>query len=156
MAERYLIYSGEHRAFWRPNSTGYCDVKNLHQAGRYTAEEAAEILGFAGPEKQLKRMKVFDLGDYVAWYSEKRNGEKVCHVGIVKAIVPMHELPFEVYKAKGSGFMRTYSYNEKWWRHKANDIVSFLVGVEDWPWPRLYHPAVSKLFLVNKDNLYGF
>ncbi len=156
MAERYLIYSGEHGAFWRSNSTGYCDAKDMNKAGRYTAEEAAEIAGKIGPEKQLKLMKIFDLGDYVAWYSEKRNGEKSCRVGIVKAVVPMRQSPFETYKLKGSGFMMTYHYNEKWWRHKASEMVSFLVGVEDYPWPRLYHPAVSKMFSVNKDKLYGF
>lgn len=40
-AERCLIWSNEHRAWWRPNSCGY--TTHLAAAGRYSQAEAAAI-----------------------------------------------------------------------------------------------------------------
>lgn len=34
----YVIWSHEHDQWWRPDSMGY--TPNLHEAGRYTREEA--------------------------------------------------------------------------------------------------------------------
>lgn len=39
---RYLIWSFEHQAWWRPNSNGY--TTDLAQAGRYSQEEAGRIV----------------------------------------------------------------------------------------------------------------
>lgn len=41
----FLIWSEEHRAWWRPYARGYTD--SIVQAGRYTAERAAEIVNAA-------------------------------------------------------------------------------------------------------------
>jgi len=41
----YVIWSIEHRAWWRPHGWGYCDT--LCEAGRYTKGEAAEIIARA-------------------------------------------------------------------------------------------------------------
>ncbi|MET4238596.1 hypothetical protein [Bradyrhizobium sp. RT10b] len=41
MPAEYLIYSNEHRAFWRPASRGYTLL--LHEAGRYGEREAKAI-----------------------------------------------------------------------------------------------------------------
>lgn len=38
---KYLIWSNEHNAWWRPNGNGY--TKSIEEAGRYTFERAAEI-----------------------------------------------------------------------------------------------------------------
>ncbi len=38
---QYLIWSNEHRAYWRPQSAGY--TKRKSQAGRYSLDEAVEI-----------------------------------------------------------------------------------------------------------------
>lgn len=38
MEERYLVWSNEHRAWWRPNAQGY--TISLEKAGRYTRDEA--------------------------------------------------------------------------------------------------------------------
>ena len=47
----WLIWSGEHRAWWRPDARGYCEF--LAGAGRYTFEEAAQITEHCGPEKKI-------------------------------------------------------------------------------------------------------
>lgn len=39
--EKYLIWSNEHQAWWRPNSQGY--TVHLEAAGRYDSGEAIEI-----------------------------------------------------------------------------------------------------------------
>lgn len=36
----YLVWSNEHRAYWRPNKSGY--TTNWLEAGRYSADDAAE------------------------------------------------------------------------------------------------------------------
>jgi hypothetical protein len=41
-APRYLIWSNEHGAWWRPNRNGYTTVIEL--AGQYPPEEAKEIV----------------------------------------------------------------------------------------------------------------
>lgn len=38
MQDVYLVWSNEHRAWWRPNSAGY--TTQLDKAGRYTKNEA--------------------------------------------------------------------------------------------------------------------
>lgn len=42
MNERWLIWSLEHRQWWRPNSHGY--TPNRDEAGRYGFEEAKQIV----------------------------------------------------------------------------------------------------------------
>lgn len=39
--EEYFVWSNEHRAWWRPNSRGYC--LNIADAGIYSREEAIAI-----------------------------------------------------------------------------------------------------------------
>ena len=45
MDEQYLVWSNEHRCWWRANSAGY--TRNVRYAGRYTRAEAIEISGTA-------------------------------------------------------------------------------------------------------------
>lgn len=45
MDEQYLVWSNEHRAWWRPARCGY--VRDVRGAGRYTRAEAIEISGTA-------------------------------------------------------------------------------------------------------------
>jgi hypothetical protein len=40
--DTFLIWSEEHRAWWRPYARGYTD--SIVQAGRYTADRAAQIV----------------------------------------------------------------------------------------------------------------
>jgi len=37
----YLIWSNEHRSWWRPNRVGY--TQHIEQAGRYSRDDAMEI-----------------------------------------------------------------------------------------------------------------
>ena len=41
MREPYLVWSNEHRSWWRANSQGY--AKSIEEAGVYTREEAVNI-----------------------------------------------------------------------------------------------------------------
>ena len=43
MDEQYLVWSNEHRAWWRPKRCGY--VRDVRGAGRYSRQEAIEISG---------------------------------------------------------------------------------------------------------------
>lgn len=43
--DRWLIWSNEHKQWWRSNSHGYCSFKK--DAGRYTYKEACEIVAGA-------------------------------------------------------------------------------------------------------------
>lgn len=45
MDEQYLVWSNEHRAWWRPKSAGY--TYDVRAAGRYTSAEAIDISGTA-------------------------------------------------------------------------------------------------------------
>jgi hypothetical protein len=46
----YLIWSNEHRAWWRPDRQGY--TKRVADAGRYSEAEALEICANAIPGRQ--------------------------------------------------------------------------------------------------------
>lgn len=41
MDQEYLVWSNEHRAWWRPNSRGY--TIDMTKAGRYSREDAIKI-----------------------------------------------------------------------------------------------------------------
>lgn len=41
MSDQYLVWSNEHRAWWRPNSAGY--TRFVESAGRYSRAEAIDI-----------------------------------------------------------------------------------------------------------------
>jgi hypothetical protein len=43
--EQYLVWSNEHRAWWRPKSAGY--TRDVRKAGRYDRQTAIEISGTA-------------------------------------------------------------------------------------------------------------
>lgn len=67
----HLVWSAEHRGFWRPNRCGY--TWRAWEAGRYTAAEAAQICeqasyGFAGgPDDSPPEVAVYigDLPDLI-------------------------------------------------------------------------------------------
>lgn len=47
-----LIYSGEHRAYWRPNGEGYTTDRDC--AGRWWLQDAIEQTRHCGPEKRIE------------------------------------------------------------------------------------------------------
>lgn len=48
----WLIWSGEHKAWWRPDAKGYCVF--VGSAGRYTRSDAQAWIDHAGPKKLLE------------------------------------------------------------------------------------------------------
>lgn len=40
--QKWLVWSNEHKAWWRPNRAGYCFKRA--SAGRYSFDEACEIV----------------------------------------------------------------------------------------------------------------
>lgn len=50
---KYVIWSHDHCAFWRPNSKGYTQALDL--AGRYSEDEAREITTRSCPRSWSER-----------------------------------------------------------------------------------------------------
>lgn len=48
----WLIWSGEHQAWWRENARGYS--LQVGGAGRYTRSDAEAYIAASGPEKKLE------------------------------------------------------------------------------------------------------
>jgi hypothetical protein len=48
---KVLIYSNQHRAYWRSNAQGYCLLKE--EAGKYSFEDALQLTMHCGSEKQI-------------------------------------------------------------------------------------------------------
>lgn len=49
--DKVLIWSGEHRMWWRPEGKGYS--QDIHHAGIYTRVEAEDYTSHCGPEKMI-------------------------------------------------------------------------------------------------------
>lgn len=47
-----VIWSGEHRAYWRANASGYC--ADIRDAGAYRRAEAERLTRHCGPEKRIE------------------------------------------------------------------------------------------------------
>jgi hypothetical protein len=67
MSYQWLVWSNEHRAYWRPDKAGYTIFAKA--AGRYTEEQAIDICRFARsrgedgnppPETMIREDCVFD------------------------------------------------------------------------------------------------
>jgi hypothetical protein len=52
MSDKVIIYSGQHGAYWGPNTCGY--VYSPLEAGLYTREEAEGRVNGCGPEKKVE------------------------------------------------------------------------------------------------------
>lgn len=59
---KYLIWSFEHRGWWAPNKYGY--KHTVAEAGRYSAEEAVEIIAndIMREEIPVREMEATDTG----------------------------------------------------------------------------------------------
>lgn len=67
--ERYLVWSNQHKCWWRPNSAGY--TRDVREAGRYSRAEAVDISwtarsGWLDPKKIPDEIAVAegDLPDF--------------------------------------------------------------------------------------------
>ena len=54
--QRCVIWSGEHRAYWRANASGYTTL--LDGAGVYPRAEAERLTRHCGPEKRITILPV--------------------------------------------------------------------------------------------------
>lgn len=62
--DEWLIWSGEHNAWWGPNGGGYTmrgEPEGLMGAGVYTRAEAEKWTRACGPEKQIKPIPLADM-----------------------------------------------------------------------------------------------
>lgn len=66
MSDKYLIWSNEHRAWWRPSSQGY--TMQIEKAGRYTRDEALKCcrardrhLDEPPPELAIREVDAIDV-----------------------------------------------------------------------------------------------
>ena len=72
MAERYLIWSHEHGAWWGPGRCGY--VASIGAAGRYTEAEAMDICTNAipGTSRQLGALPELPVSEtHVTWMHQR-------------------------------------------------------------------------------------
>lgn len=53
MSDIVVIWSGEHRAYWRTPANGYTTELN-QWTGTYSREEAESLTGHCGPEKKIE------------------------------------------------------------------------------------------------------
>lgn len=56
--KKVRIWSGEHRAWWRPNGCGYTTF--IEASGIYAFEDAYSHTAHCGPEKRIKYVVVPD------------------------------------------------------------------------------------------------
>ena len=75
--QMFVIWNWEHQAWWAPDQQGY--TEQLAQAGRYTFDEAAEIIiGHipAGEEVAMVEAEALQTGipikDFVDWMDRTR------------------------------------------------------------------------------------
>lgn len=71
----YLIWSNEHRAWWRPNAHGY--TVHIEQAGRYTRDEAVkhsrcrdQYRGEPLPELPIREDDLKEVSNPMHWTTE--------------------------------------------------------------------------------------
>ena len=70
---KYLIWSFEHNAWWRPNECGY--TENIDEAGRYEPEDAKRIVAnsILCEEIAILESVAVELGSPYHWpYCHKR------------------------------------------------------------------------------------
>ena len=82
-AKKHVIYSGEHRAYWGANRSGYVD--DLLGAGLYSRKEAESATEHCGPEKLISITSLLPL---LSTVREGTVGEL-----LLKAIVPPARTP---------------------------------------------------------------
>lgn len=61
----YLIWSNEHRAWWRPQRQGY--TSSIHEAGQYTRENAFKICKNANYEHFFDERCVATPNEIAVW-----------------------------------------------------------------------------------------
>lgn len=62
---QYLIWSGEHECYWRPDASGY--TKRICEAGRYSLEDAKKRTSHCGPEKRIEIEPIAALSPIRGW-----------------------------------------------------------------------------------------
>lgn len=90
MSDAWVIWSYEHNAWWRPGRMGYTTL--LTEAGRYTADEASEIVHHANEfsrSVQERAVRLRDAEEYRhrGWHC-LTPGAYDDHKGVLHIVIP--------------------------------------------------------------------
>lgn len=84
-----VIWSGEHRAYWRPNACGY--TRDVLEAGMWPYAEAERMTKHCGPEKRISLLLKHEVPEVIA--AEKRRQDAA--IALWHRFAPSHRMEWE-------------------------------------------------------------
>ena len=79
-----VIWSGEHRAYWRPEACGY--TQNVAKAGIWPYAEAERMTRHCGPEKLIQLRLKHEVPEFIALQQKRAALREAVWVAIHSAV----------------------------------------------------------------------